>query len=418
MSNFQEIRVLYAPSDVEEQVGIVAISGRKVLFEYDPAWIKKGIELAPHHLPIRQSAFQFEISTLHNGLPGLFADSLPDGWGMLIMDRFFIKNGVNRHAISPIDRLAYLGTHAMGALHYRPALKNDDQSVDAVQVGSVAREALELYEGNIEDASSLLAKIGGSPGGARPKGLIGISDCGTRFVSGLGALPAGYTHWLIKFSGSQSTQQRPLGPYEGVVEYIYLKMAELAGIAVPECRLITDESGLQHIAVRRFDRPSQSAKRHIATAAGLLHADPGVPSLDYSDLIKWAWIVTKDIRSVEEQFRRAVFNYYAVNRDDHAKNHGYLMETNGNWHLSPAYDLTFSTGPGGEHWTSYLGDGKSVPRKSFLKLAQSGLIHEKTAITIIDQVRLAVEQFSALCKDFDVPPRYSSPIVEETRRTM
>jgi len=416
MSRFQEINVLYSGNSSEEQVGILAISGQKVLFEYDQAWIKKGLQLSPHHLPTTQSKFQFEMSRLYNGLPGLFADSLPDGWGMLIMDRFFLNSGIRRDDISPLDRLAYLGTNAMGALIYQPMLQKDDQSDEAVQIGVIAQEALKFYEGDIEETSRLLSKIGGSPGGARPKGLIGISDCGTRCISGLNTLPVGYSHWLIKFSGLKPTQHRTLGPYEGVIEYIYLKMAEAAGITVPEYRLITDESGIQHIAVRRFDRPNRTDRIHSATAAGLLHADPGTPSLDYSDLIKWAWVLTKDSRSVEEQFRRAVFNYYAVNCDDHAKNHGYLMDSTGRWYLSPAYDLIYSTGPGGEHWTSYLGEGKNVPCKTFLKIAQSGLINERTANEIIDQVWTALEQFSVLCKDFNVPSKYSSPILEEMIR--
>lgn len=333
--------------------------------------------------------------------------------GMLIMDRFFLKNGIKRQDISPIDRLAYLGNNAMGALCYRPSLNKDDQGTEAVSIGETAREALDLYEGNIEDASSLLAKIGGSPGGARPKALIGISDCGTKFISGLNELPVGFTHWLVKFSGSKPTHLRELGPYEGGIEYIYLKMAELAGITVPGYRLITDGSGLQHIAVRRFDRPARTGRMHIATAAGLLHADPGAPSLDYSDLLKWAWVLTKDNNNVEEQFRRAVFNYYATNRDDHAKNHGYLMDSNGGWQLSPAYDLTYSFGPRGEHWTSYLGEGKNVTGSTLLKLAQIGSINEKTAVGIIDKVRAAVDQFQTLCKEFSVPAKYSNPIVTE-----
>lgn len=413
MKKFQEIEVLFSNGMSETLVGILAIADRKVLFEYDPSWQKQGIELSPRHLPTTQTAFQFESTKLVNYLPGLCADSLPDGWGLLIMDRFFLKKGIRRQDISPIDRLAYLGSNAMGALCYRPALNKEDQLLEAVSIGTTASEALSLYEGDIEDASSLLAKIGGSPGGARPKALIGISGSGTTFVSGIGQLPEGYSHWLIKFSGAKPTHLRALGSYEGIIEYIYLKMAKAAGINVPEFRLITDEAGLQHIAVRRFDRPTQTSRTHIATAAGLLHADPGTPSLDYSDLIKWAWVVTKDHTNVEEQFRRAVFNYYAVNRDDHAKNHGYLMTPAGSWKLSPAYDLTYSSGPGGEHWTSYLGEGADVPNSTLLSLAQIGSLNRKTATDIIEKVRTAVDHFPALCKEVGIPSHYSSPIIKE-----
>lgn len=412
MKKFQEIEVLFSNGISETLVGMLAVAERKVLFEYDSSWQKQGIELSPRHLPTTQTAFQFESTKLTNSLPGLFADSLPDGWGLLIMNRFFLKKGIRRQDISPIDRLAYLGTNAMGALCYRPALNNEDQLLEAVNIGTTASEALDLYEGSLEDASRLLAKIGGSPGGARPKALIGILDCGTTFISGLGELPEGFTHWLVKFSGSKTTHLRELGPYEGIIEYIYLRMAKEAGITVPEHRLITDETGLQHIAVRRFDRPTRTSRLHIATAAGLLHADPGTPSLDYSDLIRWAWVLTKDSHNVEEQFRRAVFNYYAVNRDDHAKNHGYLMNPDGSWRLSPAYDLTHSSGPGGEHWTSYLGEGSDVSSSTLLNLAQIGSISKKTAMAIIEKVRTAVDQFPTLCKETGVPSYVSNPITK------
>lgn len=415
MKKFQEIEVIFSNGISETLVGILAVVDRKVLFEYDLSWQKQGIELSPRHLPTTQTAFQFESTKLVNSLPGLCADSLPDGWGLLIMDRFFLKKGIRRQDISPIDRLGYLGSNAMGALCYRPALNKEDQLLEAVSIGTTASEALDLYEGSLEDASSLLAKIGGSPGGARPKALIGISDCGKTFISGIGQLPEGFSHWLVKFSGAKATHLRELGPYEGIIEYIYLKMAKEAGITVPEHRLITDEARLQHIAVRRFDRPTRTSRSHIATAAGLLHADPGTPSLDYCDLIKWAWVLTKDNSNVEEQFRRAAFNYYAVNRDDHAKNHGYLMHQDGSWGLSPAYDLTYSSGPGGEHWTSYLGDGSNVTNSTLLNLAQIGSISQKTATGIIEKVRTAVDQFPALCKEVGVPTQYSSPIIKEMK---
>jgi len=135
MSTFQEINVLFTGSGSEERVGVLALSERKVVFEYSPSWTRKRIELSPRHLPVTQPVFQFERSRLHNGLPGLFADSLPDGWGMLIMDRFFLKNGRDRYAISPIDRLAYLGNNAMGALCYQPALQKAGQSLEAVNIG-------------------------------------------------------------------------------------------------------------------------------------------------------------------------------------------------------------------------------------------------------------------------------------------
>lgn len=230
--------MIFDSGTMREDVGLLATGAGKTIFEYAPSWQRKGIELSPIHLPIAQNTFQFDSARLVNSVPGLCADSLPDGWGMLIMDRFFQKKGVRRPDISALDRLAYLGDNAMGALCYHPSSGQVDQTLESVDIGHASREAYELYEGRIEEASGLLAKIGGSAGGARPKALVGISECGTRFVSGSNALPTGFTHWLVKFSDGKTTHDRPLGAYEGVLEYIYLRAAEAAGLDVPEYRLM------------------------------------------------------------------------------------------------------------------------------------------------------------------------------------
>ena len=383
-------------------VGQLASYNRSVVFEYDAAWCGGGLELSPYKLPLSQQAHNLSDSGIY-GIFGLFADSLPDGWGMLLMDRSFLRRGVTRSQITPLDRLAFLGNHAMGALCYRPPLANDD-AVDAVLIGDMAREAFDIFEGRIEEAGPLLTKIGGSPGGARPKALIGISDNGKRFVSGSGTLPNGYSHWLIKFATAKK--------HEGVLEFIYNEMAERAGINVPERRLVTDDSGARHIATRRFDRTPGNGRRHIATASGILHASHLAPTLDYSDLLKLAWQLTGDSIQVEEQFRRAVFNYYALNLDDHAKNHGYIMLDDGRWSLSPAYDLTYSTGPH-EHCTSYLGKGAELSENDLASLAAKGAIDNSAAVRIIEQVKDSVAMFKRLAANHGLPAKVTSPIAKE-----
>jgi len=313
----------------------------------------------------------------------------------------------HRKDISPLDRLAYLGSHAMGALCYRPPLQNESNATqDPIHVGAMAREAYELYEGRIEDAGMLLAQVGGSPGGARPKALLGISDDHTTFVSGLQPLADGFSHWLLKFSGATN-------PYDGVLEYIYHRMAEHAGILVPEHMLIADDMGVQHSATRRFDRLPGNRRRHMATACGLLHADHMAPTLDYEVLMKVAWRLTNSAAQVEQQFRRAVFNMFAINRDDHSKNHGYVMSEEGRWELSPAYDLTFSSGPSGEHWTSYSGEGKNPTITHLLKLATVGSISEKNALAIINQVQISVALFAQMAQEHKVPETIWMPIARE-----
>lgn len=403
---YREIDVLYDNGQIATQVGRLASSGINTVFEYDDAWVKRGIELSPFDLPIEKRSYQLDSRRMVASTFGLFADSLPDGWGLLIMDRLFRKSGVERKDITPIDRLAFLGNHAMGALCYRPPLQDESGgSIEAVSVGDMAREAYELYEGRIEDVGRLLAQIGGSPGGARPKALIGISDGNDMFVSGASRLPDGFSHWFVKFSGVANK-------YDGVLELIYNQMAKNAGIHVPEHMLIIDDKEIQHIATRRFDRLSGNKRRHIATACGLLHADHMAPTLDYEVLMKVAWRLTNSAAQAEEQFRRAAFNMFAMNRDDHSKNHGYVMSDDGKWELSPAYDLTFSTGPNGEHWTSYSGEGKNPGMANLLKVAQVASISEKTAFSIIDQVKSSVAAFKQLAKENKIPVKISAPIAK------
>jgi serine/threonine-protein kinase HipA len=398
---------VYDSGQTLSRVGTLASSGFTTIFEYDDSWVARGIELSPFKLPTEKRTHHLDRKNMVTSTFGLFADSLPDGWGTLIMDRWFARQGIDRKEITPIDRLAFLGSHAMGALCYRPPLQNsNNDTAEAVSVGEMAREAYELYQGRIEDAGRLLAKIGGSPGGARPKALIGISGDRSRFVSGTNILPAGFEQWLIKFSGEGNR-------YDGVLEYLYNQMAKKAGIAVPEHMLTADDKGVQHFATSRFDRPTGNRRRHIATACGLLHADHMAPSLDYIELMKVAWRLSSSTVQVEEQFRRAVFNLFAVNRDDHSKNHGYIMSDEGKWELSPAYDLTFSTGPNGYHWTAYSGEAKCPSEANLLQLAEAGSIHKKTAHVIVDQVRTAIGDFSRLAEEWEIPKKISAPLTKQ-----
>ena len=410
--SFQEIRVLFDKGGTKAPVGVLAVANHRILFEYEATWVSGGVELAPFHLPVTKRSFTFEVNRLPGGLPGLFADSLPEGWGTLIMDRYFQRQGVARNDITLIDRLAYLGDDAMGALCYEPSLKSGEIPQEAVRIGVAAREALQLYEGKISDAGRLLAKIGGSPGGARPKALIGIPTEGDGFVSGNGPLPEGYTHWMVKFSGEGRGGVNDYGKYEGVLEHICLQMAKAAGITVPEFRLIDDGAGARHLAVRRFDRPTPTSRRHVATACGLLHADYRLPSLDYAELLRVAWALTRDSNQVQEQYRRALFNLLSGNRDDHAKNHGYLMEESGRWRLSPVYDVTFSSGPGGEHWTSYLGEGSCPGTTTLLQLAEQASIKANQARAILEQVQSAITLFPSLAKELGVPLKLRRAVAE------
>jgi serine/threonine-protein kinase HipA len=404
--SYHEIEVVYDNGQMAQTVGTLATAGLKTVFEYTESWMRRKIELAPFKLPVAKSVHNLNLRDSISSTFGVFADSLPDGWGTLIMDRWFIKQGVERKDITPIDRLAFLGNHAMGALCYRPPMLNDNSgAAEAVSIGDIAREAYELYQGRIEDAGRLLALIGGSPGGARPKALVGISADNINFVAGTSLLPVGYTHWLVKFSGEANK-------HEGALEFTYNQMAEKAGIHVPERMLISGTDGIRHIATKRFDRMPNNVRRHVATACGLLHSDHRKPSIAYKELMQLVWQLTGDIRLAEEQFRRATFNLFAVNRDDHSKNHGYIMSDAGVWRLSPAYDLTYSTGTRGYHSMDYNGEALNPTVVDLLKVATGGSIDNSTALLIIDEVKTSVSMFKRLAKENGVPAKDISPVAK------
>lgn len=404
--SYHEIEVVYDNGQVTQTVGTLATAGLKTVFEYAESWMRRKIELAPFKLPVAKSVHNLNLRDSISSTFGVFADSLPDGWGTLIMDRWFIKQGVDRKDITPIERLAFLGNHAMGALCYRPPMLNDDVgAAEAVSIGDIAREAYELYQGRIEDAGRLLALIGGSPGGARPKALVGISPDNANFVAGTSLLPAGYTHWLVKFSGETNK-------HEGTHEFTYNQMAEKAGIHVPERMLISGADGIRHVATKRFDRLPNNGRCHIATACGLLHSDHRDSLIAYKELMMLAWQLTRDIRQAEEQFRRAAFNLFAVNRDDHSKNHGYIMSDAGVWQLSPAYDLTYSTGSRGYHSMDYNGEALNPTVADLLKIAADGSIDNSTALLIIDEVKTSVSMFKRLAKENGVPAKDISPVAK------
>jgi serine/threonine-protein kinase HipA len=367
-----------------EKVGeIVAGAQGQIGFQYSGEWIDKGYSLSPMQIPF-DSFVHVAQTKLFNGLYGVFADSLPDGWGLLLMDRFFRRNGVNISEVGPLDRLAYIGTRAMGALEYHPEIKREHLSF--LDLGTLAKSAEKFIQGDTDDVLDELMITGGSPGGARPKVTIAFSDDFKQCISGFEAIPDGYSHWLVKFHSQED------GEYAGSTEKIYAEMAGFAGLSFPETKLL-EVGGKRYFAVRRFDRAG-NIKKHVLTMAGFIHADFRSPSLDYEAILGATGWLTKDIREVELAYRMSIFNVLAGNKDDHAKNFSFIM--NDRWMLSPSYDLTFSNRLR-EHTTSMMGAGLPT-KKDMDMLAAKFSINNANAIQ--QEVRHAVALWESLSKDF------------------
>lgn len=381
------LKVMFGTS----HVGTLASADRgQLFFEYTPEWLSTGFDLAPRSLAFN-AVLQKAKDPLFDGLHGVFNDSLPDGWGLLLMDREFNKRlGWSRHQVTPLDRLAYMGSRAMGALSYEPAFDNE-RIEDTADLSALAASVEAVLSGSTEDVFNQLRIQGGSPGGARPKVTVALSDTSAVCLSGFHHIPEGYQHWMVKFRSKEDPQDM------GRLEKTYADMARIAGLVMPPTALLQVQVGTtteHYFAVRRFDRQANE-RRHMVTMAGLYYADFRTPCLDYKDILGATSVLTKDARQVERAFRLMTFNVLTHNKDDHAKNFTFVYGNNG-WELSPAYDLTFSQGMGGEHTTAIAGSG-NPDRDKLMDIASAFRVD--AGVTVIEEVRHAVAKWPTLARE-------------------
>lgn len=394
--------------------GVLVQNRQAVFFQYDPKYLEKFGQLSPFNLA-STTALQQAPQQPHNGIHGVFADSMPDGWGLLLQDRIFRQHGVLPAQLTAMDRLALVGARGMGALSFSPESEyspKDQQHFDLTTLGLEAQTLFDqsfkhgLYTQNQEVLAALAAV--GSSGGARPKAQIFMPESGANQCSTYAASPKD-TAWLVKFT----SKNLPLGHEEGLCEAVYLQMAEQANCQPPLWKLIPapEQSGaIAWLAVKRFDCLSNQphsdntitplGRLHMHSACGLLDADFRSPSLDYIDLIKASRQLCKSPSVGRLQFRRALFNLFAANQDDHSKNWAFLQSDDGSWQVAPFFDVTFSPHPFNEHATAFGGYGKQPPLKTVQKLASSaGFATWKEAQQSIFEVLDALSGFSNLAKN-------------------
>lgn len=329
------------------------------VFEYDKEWIETGFSISPFYLPLTSESFVAKQQPFE-GLFGVFNDSLPDGWGRLLIDRYLRKKGVDVRSLSVLDRLGLVGKSGMGALCYKPdyKIKYKDEPHDLDFFAHEVEKV--LSEQDVDDLELLIAK-NGSSAGVRPKVII-------RHENEL---------WLVKFPAQYDD------PKIGEIEYQFSQMAAKCGIEVPESKLFNGK----YFGSKLFDR-NQANRVHVHSVSGLLYASHRLPSLDYEDLMKLARALTHDFGEVERMFKLMVFNILVKNRDDHAKNFSFIYKDN-KWILSPAYDITPSYGFNGNHTTTVLGNGLPV-EKDVLKLADRIGLSSGKAKGMIEEVKEVV----------------------------
>ncbi len=394
LSSVKEIRVSLDFGHSKIPVGRLALRDRRTYFAYDSSFIVRELEISPFTLPLKADLTSFD-NTLFEGLPGVFNDSLPDGWGRLLFDRFAQSQGIVSSEITPLDRLAYVGMNGMGALVYEPEVTMHKKDV-TLHLDSIAQQALEILQGSSEEVLLELLTLNGSSAGASPKALIAVSENLDNIMYGTHKLTKGFEPWLVKFPYGID------GLDSGAIEYVYALMAKESGVETSVVHLFPSTTGPGFFATKRFDK-EEDKRFHMHTACGLLHSDFRFPSLDYTDLIGLTSLLTRDVREVEKMFRLAVFNVLAYNRDDHAKNFSFLMDEKGQWRLSPAYDLTFSSGPGGEQSTMVLGEGKNPSFDHLIKLGLEAKLSKPHIHMILEQTRSALAQWPTLAKQYGVP---------------
>ncbi len=380
------LTVLYQGWGQRWPLGTLAHAGDKTVFEYSPEALRQGLELSPYRLALRQQAYT-GAPALYAGLPGLIADALPDGWGLMLMDRAFRKAGRDPATISPLDRLAFIGERAIGALSFEPAT---GPSLDAQDISllELAQKIERLTAAASATVLNQLVLIGGSPHGARPKALVNYERSSGRMSAGgtpgdtgggTAAADAPGEPWLIKFPAR--------GEHAEVcaIEELYAGLARACGLDMPTSAWFPLSRNLAAFGVKRFDRDN-GMRVPVHTLAGALHTDYRVPSVDAIDFLRLTRLMTSDMREVHKAFERCVFNLIFNNRDDHAKNFSYRLNNARHWQLSPAYDLTFNSGPGGHHQLAYAGETLAPGRASLLQVAAKGGIDESAALQSIKRM--------------------------------
>ena len=371
MNKIKSLQVFYN----EKKVGTLALMKNNIVaFEYDSNWITNGFSISPFSLPLKKQVFIPRIDPF-DGLYGVFSDSLPDGWGRLLVDRMLNSQNINLREISQIDRLAIVGETGMGALSYKPEynlLEDKDYQEDYDNLALSCKKIL-----NTEYSADLdkLFKLGGSSGGARPKILTKIDN----------------EDWIIKFPSSLDDSNI------GKLEYLYSVCAKKCKIDIPETKLFPSKISSGYFGIKRFDRKKLSTgairKLHMISVSGLLETSHRIPNLDYNDLMQLTLNLTKSFEEVEKLFRLMCFNVFSHNRDDHSKNFSFIYNEDLNkWELSPAYDLTYSYSINGEHATTINGNGVNPDLNDILKVAEKIGLDKKKAKKIAIEIRETVRK--------------------------
>ena len=385
------------------------------VFAYTPACAAKGVEPAPLHMPVANAEpylFTDLPEATYKRLPAMLSDALPDDFGNALINRYMADQGIAAQDVTALDRLAYMGTRAMGALTFKPSRGPTRHKPTAIELSTLVEQARQAVTGDVSDdahanaALRSIIDVGTSAGGARAKAVIALHPETGEIRSGQLDAPEGFEHWLLKFDGMGVDQELGTSQNYGRIEYAYHLMARAAGIHMTPCRLLK-ENGRAHFMTQRFDREGQSGRHHMQTLCAMAHVDYKKKGTNaYAQLFHTLGQLALPYEDLEEAFRRMVFNVMARNCDDHTKNFAFLLRQGGTrWELAPAYDVTFAHNPKGEwthqHLMSVNGKFKGFDVADLL--AEADRFGVGTAKRVIEEVRAAVLRWPEFAQQADLP---------------
>lgn len=374
-------------------VGRLAMDRRTAQLEWSHEIIASGLNVAALNYPPEPGLIGARSADF-DGLHGFLADSLPEGWGYLVMRKRLAKLGFDIVSLTPVERLALVGDSGRGALVFEPATTPAADAGDGLDLDALAEEAARILTGEGGKLADVLAKLAGGSGGARPKVHIGF-DAGGPASVGAGEVAPGHSAWIVKF-------RAPDDPLDiGPLEAAYAMMAQAAGLEMSEHRLIEAKKSPGYFAARRFDRPAPGLRLHMVSLGGALEAPAHAPS-SYDVLLRATRVITRRAEDVAHAFRRMVFNVLAHNRDDHVRQHSFLMDESGDWRLAPSYDLTYAAGPGGEHYLDIEGEGRTPTRTHVASLGARHGLKPREIAAMIDSARAAISDWPKLARQAGV----------------
>ncbi len=398
----------------DSEIGAVSwVEDRQAaVFQYDPSFVRSGIQISPLMMPLRELPYEFPSLSKETfkGLPGLLADSLPDKFGNAVIDTWLASQGRTAASYNSVERLCYIGSRGMGGLEFKPALRIPHTKSDEIEVSKLVELSNKILDQRTglegvfsatddQDAIEDILRVGTSAGGARAKAILAWNPKTNEFRSGQVKIPSGFEYWIMKFDGVSNNRDRELADPQGygMIEYAYYQLAVKAGIEMTECRL-HHEGGRSHFMTKRFDRSADGSRIHMQSLCAIAHVDFNDPALySYEQTIQIMKRLGLSQSDLEQQVLRAMFNVVGRNHDDHVKNIAFLMNHNGEWKLSPAFDISYAYDPMG-YWTSQHQMSINAKRETFTKqdliaLAKIAGIKTRRALEMLACVTTAVKSW-------------------------